>query len=417
VFALALSLLIVPAALLLCGFGEQGRAHAAPDLALRPLRMTVATVRHPKAVLGICVVLTAVFASGAVRLRIQDSWLRNFNRSSALAQTDSWFNDHYVGSNVLNAVVRVRGPEGMYAPRVLAAIEQLQRTLREMPAVGGSLSIVDCLGVASRALDRTPRLPSDAREAEDWSLVYETSDGGRRLRSYVNENRSAANVWIFLNRADYVRTRSVIDLVGRWAASVLRDAEISFGGDAYLGYVLVDSIARSLWITLLVSLILVFAIVYPLVRSLRGATLAVLPVALSVLWNFGFMGWAGLPIGVATSTFSSIALGIGVDFAIQWTARLRAVLETAPTWESAVLTTQTSTGAAILLHSSVLMCSFGLLAASAVPPNRSLGILVCVNLIVCMLATLCVLPALSTVWKQPAVHDEVTWAATVGQHR
>ena len=39
-----------------------------------------------------------------------------------------------------------------------------------------------------------------------------------------------------------------------------------------------------------------------------------MPASLAVLWLFGLMGWLGIPLGVATSMFCAITLGIGVDY-------------------------------------------------------------------------------------------------------
>jgi predicted RND superfamily exporter protein len=60
---------------------------------------------------------------------------------------------------------------------------------------------------------------------------------------------------------------------------------------------------------------------------------------------------------------------------------------------------------------------FGLLAASAVPPNRALGLLVCVNLVVCMLATLCLLPAVGTLRRTKQERTNVRWTASPGESR
>lgn len=51
-------------------------------------------------------------------------------------------------------------------------------------------------------------------------------------------------------------------------------------------------------------------------RSLRWGVYCVLPSALAVVINFAVMGWFGIPLGVATSMFAGMMLGIGVDFAI-----------------------------------------------------------------------------------------------------
>ena len=50
--------------------------------------------------------------------------------------------------------------------------------------------------------------------------------------------------------------------------------------------------------------------------SWRWGIFCVLPSALAVLVKFAVMGWAGIPLGVATSMFAAMTLGIGVNCAI-----------------------------------------------------------------------------------------------------
>jgi uncharacterized membrane protein YdfJ with MMPL/SSD domain len=51
--------------------------------------------------------------------------------------------------------------------------------------------------------------------------------------------------------------------------------------------------------------------------------LSIIPSATAVLVNFAFMGWVGMPLGVATSMFSAMTIGIGVDYAIHLQSRYR----------------------------------------------------------------------------------------------
>ncbi len=48
-----------------------------------------------------------------------------------------------------------------------------------------------------------------------------------------------------------------------------------------------------------------------------------LPPAAAVIISFAAMGWAGVPLGVATSMFAGVTIGVGVDFAIHLLARFR----------------------------------------------------------------------------------------------
>jgi predicted RND superfamily exporter protein len=86
------------------------------------------------------------------------------------------------------------------------------------------------------------------------------------------------------------------------------------------------------------------------------------------------MGWAGIPLGVATSMFCAISLGIGEDYAIHFLVRREQAVaagEAEPT-RIAIL----EAGPAILWDALAIALGFGLLAASRVPANRRLGLLV-----------------------------------------
>jgi len=148
--------------------------------------------------------------------------------------------------------------------------------------------------------------------------------------------------------------------------------------------------------SLLASLAMTFVLVLAMLRSVKLACLAVLPVSLAVLWNFGAMGWVGVPLGVATSTFSAIALGMGVDFALHWMARFRLSQDQEPDWDQALRITGGRTGGAILLNAAVLIIGFGIMVLSRVPPNQRLGLLMCANLVACAAASLVLLPSLVT---------------------
>ena len=106
------------------------------------------------------------------------------------------------------------------------------------------------------------------------------------------------------------------------------------------------------------------------------------------------MGWLGIPLGVATSMFCAITLGIGDDYAIHFLdRRVRALAEgEAQPTRVALL----DSGPAILWDALVIALGFGLLAASQVPVNRRLGILLGLALLAAATVTLSGLSAVFT---------------------
>ncbi len=402
--ALAVSVFVVPAGLLLSRLGEVDGgvlARAGHPRATALLeRLGIAAAAAPWRVLALTALVTALIGAGAFRVRIQDSWVQNFNAASPLVVSDRWFNRSFHGSNLLNVVIRPAGGT-VHDPGFLRELQRLQTRLAALPEVGGGLSLVDSLRSVSRALEGSERLPRVPRESHEWCLLYRMAGGGQSLDPYLSPDGTAVNLWVFLNRADSEKTAAVASEAGRfdWQLPAGKP-DVRLAGDAWLGHLLVDSIARSQRSSALAGLAATFLTVLWMLRSTSSAALAVLPVTLSVLWNFGFMGWIGLPLGVATSTFCAIAFGIGVDFALHWIARLRLGLARGLEWNEAIRFTGASTGGAILLQGLVVLLGFAVLLASSVPPNRHLALVLSVNLAASLAASLILLPAVATLLRR-----------------
>ena len=133
-------------------------------------------------------------------------------------------------------------------------------------------------------------------------------------------------------------------------------------------------------------------------RSLGWGLYSVLPCAFAVLVNFAVMGWSSTPLGVATSMFAGMTLGIGVDYAIHFTERYRLLLSRGLDRNASLCETMAVTGPAILIDALAVALGFGVMSLSQVPANARLGILVVLSIINCLLATIILMPALLGIW-------------------
>jgi len=78
------------------------------------------------------------------------------------------------------------------------------------------------------------------------------------------------------------------------------------------------SIIRGQISSLLFALITVAILLTIIFRSFKGGLIGSIPLAASILVLFGFMGYAGIALDSATALLSSIMIGVGVDFTIQY---------------------------------------------------------------------------------------------------
>ena len=121
-----------------------------------------------------------------------------------------------------------------------------------------------------------------------------------------------------------------------------------------------------------------------------------IPSLLAVALKFAVMGWTGIPLGVATSMFAAMTLGIGVNCAIHLMAGFdragSAGLSISDSWIESLRWT----GPAALINTIAVCLGFGVLMVSQVPANSRLGTLLVLGLASCSLVSLSLLPALHT---------------------
>jgi len=169
---------------------------------------------------------------------------------------------------------------------------------------------------------------------------------------------------------------------------------VSFAGDVAVSQTLIDAIVRTQVQSVLGSLLGILAVTVILGRSLRFGILCVIPCSIAVLMNFAAMGWLSIPLGVATSMFASMALGIGVDYAIHLQSHWRRLRAEGHAKREALIESIATTGPAILIDTLAVSVGFGILTLSQVPANARLGGLVVLSIGTCFVATILVLPAL-----------------------
>ena len=137
-----------------------------------------------------------------------------------------------------------------------------------------------------------------------------------------------------------------------------------------------------------IALIAVFAVV---IVSFRGnvcdSLVALTPVVIGSICLLGFWGYLGRPIDLITLVVMPILLGIGIDDG------LHAVHGTRGASPHSLADAVSIAGRAMTLTTLTTCVGFGSLMLSHVPGLRSGGALIAAGVVVCLVATLVVLPA------------------------
>ena len=139
----------------------------------------------------------------------------------------------------------------------------------------------------------------------------------------------------------------------------------------------------------------VFIISSLIFRSLIAGMLVLLPLLITVLTNFGLMGWSGIPLNISTSLISAMAVGIGADYAIYLIYRLREELDMGSDEIPAVRKVIATAGQAIMFVAIAVSAGYGVLLLSfGFNIHKWLAILIAETMVMSSLSALLLIPAL-----------------------
>jgi len=302
-------------------------------------------------------------------------------------------------SETLDFVLR---SQRLALPAVVMALDSLEQFVRAQGryAVGGVLGPPDYIASVEYMMsDRSPGsrgVPSDPdRVRWLWSALRQVL-GSARVREIVDPSLERGLITVFLKNANYRDTAQLMAAVRDYERTHLTPQRIrlDFAGDVAVSQALIEAIVRSQVGSLLASLLGVLAVIAILFHSVSWGMFCMVPAGIAVAATFAMMGLTAMPLGVATSMFSSMVLGVGVDFAIHLVHRYRESIRGGVRHEAAVQDALAATGPGILINALAVTVGFGILMLSQVPANAQLGAITVVSLLGCLAATLLVIPAL-----------------------
>ena len=355
---------------------------------------------RPRIILGIAGLVAVAGMAGATQIIANDARIDNFQPSEPLYQADHAINRVMDGTYYLDVMVETADREDLHRPENLRRIEALQAFLLTLPHVNGATSVVDYIKQMHRAVNENRieyySLPDDPLLIAQLFFLYNASGDPTDFQEEVDYDYQRALVRANVDRGAYITNSVLVPAVERYLAEAFNADGITgtVTGRVNVDYHWIDGIAENHAWSVALSFSAVLLMVVVVFRSVLGGVIAVIPVGMSVLLVYAVMGYGGVWLGVGTSMFAAIAIGLGVDFAIHTVERIRVLARRNGLSDEALLKLFPSTGRALLFNFLAVALGFGVLVTSDVPPLIEFGSLVAVAVSTAFLAAMTVVPAL-----------------------
>ncbi|MCK4777380.1 MAG: MMPL family transporter, partial [Actinomycetia bacterium] len=359
-------------------------------------KYSVWLIKHKTKVYGATIIIILIFLGGMTRVWVNSSFIDKFDKSSTIVKTDRFINEHFSGTSSLNVVLEAEAENTFKTPEVLTKIDQMQNELESADIVGGTFSIADFLKRMNKVMhsdnEEFNRIPEGYNMLSQYLLLYEMSADPENLLKFVDYNYSKINVVVKLKGDSTKDFKKAISIVEKYKEYFKKNnITVNYAGSGYKSIVFTDLIFYGQIISLGLAILLIFFLITVMFKSVLIGLIGSIPVSIAIIINFGMMGMLKIPLNNTTALLSSIAIGIGIDYAIHLIQRYKIYSKQGHEKMKVLEMTLAHSGKAVLMNSIVVVGGFIVLAFSKFPRTRALGALVSINMLTTFFATITVM--------------------------
>lgn len=143
--------------------------------------------------------------------------------------------------------------------------------------------------------------------------------------------------------------------------------------------------------SILIAMIAVFTMLLITIRSFKIALASLVPISITVLAVYGFLGLTGISLNITTTIIFSITIGVGIDYAVHFSSIFKEYLKVGDS-KFAVEKAFKYTSRPVIANALGISIGLSILMFSPLNIHFNVSILMWVSMLVSVLVTLTILP-------------------------
>ncbi len=398
IVAMFLSLFFIPAFIYVTGLpkAKKIKSNDKGETDELAYSFTEKVLKHSTFTIIATTIIVALSVYGMTKVWINSSFLDKFEKESEIVKTDEFINEHFGGTSTINLILDGKEKDTFKRPEVLQLVSKMQHdVVKNVPVVGNAFSLVDFVERINKVMhadsSQYAKIPDKQDLIAQYLLLYEMSGDPENLTKVVDYNYKKLNVTFQLKSDNSKATKSALTAIDKYKDDFEKlGIKMNYAGSGYKALVFTDLILEGQIMSLVMSIFIVFVLLLIMFRNFKVSIIGTVPILVTAVISFGIMGWLDIPLNSTTALLSSIAVGIGIDYAIHFIEQYRVNSKLGDKLLASKITMAHS-GKAILFNAIVVIAGFLVLLLSVFPPNRELGFLVSVNMFTSFLGTLTIM--------------------------
>ncbi|MBN2057227.1 MAG: RND family transporter [Candidatus Saganbacteria bacterium] len=398
-YAFILTVTLVPAILKLMPGSRtneqvERKNHGLLSQVLGSLSRAITSRRSP--ILPITLLILVIAGFGYPRLSTETDPVNYFSKNSTVVKSMHLVKDKFGGSITLDILF----DGDLKDPELLRKIETLQKRLEKIDILSKPYSIVDALKETNRymnnddpAYDRIP----DSREGIAQYLLFLSMSGGDFTDSMITSDHETMLVSCRVATTNSTPVDRMVKQAKQEIETIFGDSddvEIRLSGMSVVFKDMREMLINNQVQSLILALAVVFLMVLVLYRTPLGALYCMVPIIITLMLNFGIMGWFGIALDMATVLVASIAVGLGIDYSVHFFNRYKEERQLGKSREDSIDLSLRTVGKPIIYNALSVALGFLVLLGSQFALLKNFGILIALTMAFSSFGALAILPEL-----------------------
>jgi predicted RND superfamily exporter protein len=281
---------------------------------------------------GVVIAGAALFAIaiyGLTLLSVNDNPVKWFKKDHPIRVADRVLNELIGGTYISYLVVEGESDDDIKRPDVMKYMEDIQEHLEGIHLVGKTTSVTDVVKRVNYVLHNEKRqyevLPEDKGTIGQYLFLFLMSSAPDELDNFADYNFRKANIWVQLKSGDNKDMTAIVNDIENYmeTSPPPKGIKLQWSGLPYLNIIWQQLMVVGMLKATVGSWWIIFLLLIIQFRSFWWGLMAMLPLGFSVLFSYGLIGYGGKEYDMPIAVCSTLALGLGVDFAIHFTQRFR----------------------------------------------------------------------------------------------
>ncbi len=402
--AMVFSLVLIPAGIMIFGLPKVKKVKSSNSENKFARNFSDWIINHKSISIFATIAIVAVSIIGMQKIWINSSFLDKFESDSDIVLTDIFINDHFGGTTSLNLILDANGKKDAFKnPDVLKLVNKMQHKVQnDLAVVGNTFSLTDYINRMNKVMnaddEKFNTIPDSKDMIAQYLLLYEMSGDPENLNKVVNYDYEKLNVTFQLKSDNSKALNSALAIINNFEDDFKKyGISLKYAGSGYKGLIFTDLILEGQILSLILSLIIIIVLISLMFKNIKIGLIASVPIFITAGISFGVMGFLNIPLSTTTALLSSIAIGIGIDYAVHFIEQYRKNARITTDKRIIAEKTMSHSGRAITFNAIVVITGFLVLLFSVFPPNRKLGALVSLNMFTSFIGTITIMLVLLSI--------------------